>query len=78
MSLLSLGRSVALENESSLSYTTSVPGRHLCEMQTANIKKEFVSVNKELKQEHRLAEKRGSGGIRKSVYCMWSAQLLCK
>lgn len=69
---------MALDNESSLSYKTSVPSRHLCEIQTTNVKKEPVSANKKFKQEHRLAEKRGSGRIKESVYCTWSVQLLCK
>jgi len=50
---------VTLENECSMSYITSIPSRHLCEIQTANIKKKSVSAKKELKQEDRLAQKRG-------------------
>lgn len=78
VSLPSIGRSVALENESSLSYSAFVPSRHSCQMQSTDIEKEFVSVNKELEGEHSPSREKRFRGMRTSMHCMWSAQLLCK
>lgn len=40
-----------------LNYTVSVPNRHLCEVQTENIKKKSVTANKQLNQEDKLERK---------------------
>lgn len=78
VSLLSLGRSVALENESSLSYAAFVSSRPLCQMQSTTVQKEFVSVNKELEEEHSPSREKRFRGMRTSLHSTWSAQLLCK
>lgn len=44
-----------------LSYTVSVPNRHLCEVQTENIKKKSVTANKQLNQEDKLERKEVQG-----------------